>query len=69
MRKRRSPSVESEEQEVLRRYRQTENVVFGLKSKEEFKRELESLRNTDDEEVKRKIAEYYNEYGRTYASR
>ena len=53
----------------MRRYEQTENVMFGLKSKEEFKRELESLRDTDDEQVKRKIAEYYNEYGRTYASR
>ena len=53
----------------MRRYQQTENVVFGLKSKDEFKRELYSLRDTDDDEVKRKIAEYYNEYGRTYASR
>ena len=61
--------MESEKQYVMKRYQLTENVLFGYKSKEEFKSELESLRNTDDEEIKRKIAECNNEYGRTYASR
>ena len=53
----------------MRRYQQTDNSVFGCKSREEYKSELEKLRNIDDEDVIRKIAKYNKQYDRKYASR
>ncbi len=56
--KRRPPSVESEEHYAFKRYRQNDNAFFGCNNKEEYKRELDRLRNTDDEEIKSSIAKY-----------
>ena len=50
--------MESEEHYVLRRYKQNDNAVFGCKSNGEYKRELERLRNLDDEDAISKIANY-----------